>query len=248
MHQDIETQNLEVVTRLPIMTDSQRMEDNRNPAIYEIWESFKDLPQQTHIHSVGVALISWMIGQRMIETGLSTNYPEFDANKLCLCGLLHDTGKLHVLVAPLMKDKVSDTTTLDAIKIRHVEMGPERLEFYGFSQEVKTVARQHHMAHNDTVCSYPTREQGEKIHIYSSIVRIADMLEAMTSSNRKYQDTLTLDQAKTCILNKFDDGQLNPQLKKVFEAVYADFTKTFPLPTEVILERVNKELGLCLTI
>lgn len=126
----------------------------------------------TYCHSVNVCIISLMLG---IECRLNMR----ELHLLGVGALLHDIGKVHVpkeilsKAGPLTEDEM-------AVVRRHCRLGYDHLRVY---QDVNLlsalVAYQHHERLDGS--GYPQGLTDPRIHLFSRIVMVADVYDAMTS-------------------------------------------------------------------
>ncbi|MCL2841252.1 MAG: HD-GYP domain-containing protein [Defluviitaleaceae bacterium] len=134
-------------------------------------------------HAISVAVISMAIGQYL-------SLPPADVRYLGKCASLHDIGmflipsKLTQLTpksAPLKRDE------LEKIR-RHTQLGYRQLVKMGITDEPILNCILHHHERLDGT-GYPLGLRGEEISLWSRIIAIADVYDAMTS-NRPYRPAL----------------------------------------------------------
>lgn len=137
----------------------------------------KNKDEYTAQHSLNVCVLSIVLGRQisLSEAGL---------NKVGLCGLMHDVGKmlvpLHILNKPgkLEDDEMS-------IMQSHTTLGHELLKSsHDMYVGAVEVAHTHHERLDGK--GYPRKLGRKDLSLYSKIVTIADFYDAMTS-DRVYQ-------------------------------------------------------------
>lgn len=138
------------------------------------------LDYDTFVHSLNVAMIS-----HELATWLGWN--EEDVEKVTLCGLLHDVGKLRVEYAILMKPgRLTEEERLNMQE--HPILGFELLEkCQTVDEHVRNAAMQHHERYDGS--GYPCGLEGKQIDKFARVVAIADVYDAMTA-NRVYRDAM----------------------------------------------------------
>lgn len=136
----------------------------------------KDL--STEEHTRRVAVLAVQVGERL---GLGAT----DLRTLATAGLLHDIGKLRVPDRILKKPDKLTNEEYELIR-RHPVWRDELLgELDGFSPALRQAVRQHHERLDGT--GYPDRVDAPEISVFSRIVAVADVFDALTSP-RVYRD------------------------------------------------------------
>ncbi|MDO3413213.1 HD-GYP domain-containing protein [Saccharibacillus sp. CPCC 101409] len=183
-------------------------------------------------HAVLCALTSYMLARWM-------NIPQKNWIQVALAGLLHDIGK--VRISPEILHKPEPLAPDEKAEMNnHTTYGYQILKNATALQEgVLLAALQHHERIDGS--GYPFKLTGEKQHVYSKIVAVADIFHAMTL-DRRYQGAtspyLVLEQLEQDSFGKLDPAivrtliQHTTQLslgtrvklsnRKVGEIVYAD--------------------------
>lgn len=153
--------------------DVQEMigEARSNAHIFNMLHCIRDYDDHIFMHSVNVALICNVFADWM-------HLKEVDKEALTLAGLLHDAGKL--LVPPRILNKPGKLTDeeFDIAKM-HAESGYEILKGADIDERIKRAAHDHHERFDGS--GYPAGKAGNEIDMFSSIVGIADVYDAMTS-------------------------------------------------------------------
>lgn len=144
--------------------------------LIEMLSCINSYDDSTYLHSINVSLICYAIGRWV-------NLPIDEIRVLALCGLLHDIGKLQIPYSILLKP--SKLTNEEYKKIQeHTILGYRILEHENIDPRIKTAALMHHEKCDGS--GYPSKLKSNQIDIFSKIVAIADVYDAMTS-NRVYR-------------------------------------------------------------
>lgn len=143
--------------------------------------NLKRYDEYTYHHSVSVAVLSVAIGRAMgFEIG--------DRMKLCQCAMLHDLGKLTIPIDILNKQgKLSDSEF--TVMKNHATNSSMHLKNHAFGNaELWNSVMCHHEKFNGT--GYPHRLKGNDIPLFSRIIAVADVYDAVTSY-RPYRNPMT---------------------------------------------------------
>lgn len=131
----------------------------------------------TFRHSVCVAILS-------IATGYALNLNKKMLIELTTCALLHDVGKMGVPIEIITKPDLLTPEEYAIIK-RHPLTAVEILSSNGnFSQSVLDGIEAHHEKYDGS--GYPYGKYGKDIPLYSKILAVADVYDALTST-RSYR-------------------------------------------------------------
>tara|TARA_R110000868_G_scaffold241497_3_gene496656 strand:- start:368393 stop:370018 length:1626 start_codon:yes stop_codon:yes gene_type:complete len=133
----------------------------------------------TRGHSDRVAMLS---KQLALEIG----YNAEDAERVRLCGILHDVGKIGVPEAVLCKNGRLTDEEFDMIKL-HPEIGANMLKELPSLQDILPGVMHHHERWDGR--GYPAGLAGEDIPELGRILALADTFDAM-SSNRAYRSAM----------------------------------------------------------
>lgn len=148
------------------------LEKSRNPLhLLEMMQCMRGYDDLTYAHSINVALICNVIGTWM-------NLSHDDIETLMIAGMLHDIGKLRI--PPEIIQKPSKLTDNEyAIIKKHPEYGYEILSTKNLNSKIKLATLQHHERYDGK--GYPNGLKGNEIDLFSGIVAIADVYDAMTA-------------------------------------------------------------------
>lgn len=158
----------------------------------------------TYGHSERVVRYATSIAEEM---GLS----EKELRGIKVAAFLHDIGKIEIGREILNK---TDPLTPDEISIlrQHPSWGAQIVSSINSLKDILPMILYHHEKYDGT--GYPAGLSGKDIPLAARILKLADSYDAMTS-NRPYQSTRTLEQAKEeiilCMEKDFD-----PEIVNVF--------------------------------
>jgi putative two-component system response regulator len=167
---------------------------------------------ETGAHIIRMAHFSKLISARL---GLS---PE-DQDLLLEAAPLHDIGKVGIADKILLKPGRLDAEEFEVMK-QHAVFGYELLK--GSSSRVlqsgAEIAHGHHEKFDGS--GYPRGLKGEEIPIFSRIVAVADVFDALTSE-RPYKKAWTLDAAVDFLISG-SGSHFDPQCVKAFLNAWED--------------------------
>jgi HD-GYP domain-containing protein (c-di-GMP phosphodiesterase class II) len=159
----------------------------------------------TYSHTLDVTAMSIALGRK---AGLSRS----DLKTLALGALLHDLGKLFVPKPIMFKQSRLNETEFDVMQL-HPEMGYRVIiENLKLPKEVALPALEHQELWGGG--GYPAKLQGDQIHFFSQIVKIADVYDALTSA-RPYKEAICSRKAIRIMLLE-GSGSFNPELLQDF--------------------------------
>ncbi len=170
-----------------------------NVHIFNMLHCIREYDDMIFMHSINVALICNVFAN-WLRLG------EEEKKLLTTCGLFHDAGKLLIPTRILNKPgKLSEEEY--AIAKMHPESGYELLKNLQVDERVLQVVKMHHERYDGS--GYPEGKSGDEIDMYSCLVGIADVYDAMTSK-RIYRGALCpFDVIK--IFEEEGMNQFNPQ-------------------------------------
>ena len=158
----------------------------------------------TNGHSQRVAHIGEQIA---LNLGMTTQ----EAERVKICGLLHDVGKIGVPEAVLCKPGRLTDDEFDEIK-KHPEIGYRILKDLTGLEDVLPGVLHHHERIDGR--GYPSGLAGDAIPMIAKILACADTFDAM-SSNRAYRDAMP--RAKVLAeLEKCKGSQFDPDVVEAF--------------------------------
>jgi HD-GYP domain-containing protein (c-di-GMP phosphodiesterase class II) len=138
---------------------------------------FARMDTYAYEHAIAVGIISYMIAKW-------TKVPEKEWMQVALAGTLLDIGKVKIDRRILQKPDKLTSEEFEEMK-KHTVYGYQIIKAsHGLSEGVALAALQHHEREDGS--GYPLGLPGNKLHLYSKIVAVADVYHAMCS-DRVYQ-------------------------------------------------------------
>ena len=154
------------------------IEDTQKELVFALGEIAESRSSETGNHVKRVGKIAGILASRY-------KLPDSEAELLRLAASMHDLGKIAIHDSILAKPGV---LTLDefAIMKTHSEMGYKMLNASKrpLLQTAAIIAHQHHENYDGT--GYPQGLKGKEIHLYSRIVALADVFDAL-GNQRAYK-------------------------------------------------------------
>lgn len=148
-------------------------------SIFNMMSTMKNYDDSTFNHSLNVGLICNIMGKWL-------DFSEADIRMVTSCGLFHDIGKLLIPENILKKPGKLTPEEYEIIKA-HTVKGYELLKSKKVDPHIQYAALMHHEKCDGS--GYPLGLKGDKIDLFSQIVTIADVYEAMTAK-RVYRDAI----------------------------------------------------------
>ena len=174
--------------------------------------TIKQYENLTYCHSINVAVLSFMLGQRL-------RLDEATVPVLVEAALLHDIGKTRVPLEVVQKPGALDRAERKLIEA-HTTFGAEILaDTPGVHPLAATIALEHHRGVRGT--GYPDLGDGVVPHLMSQIVAVADIYEALTGA-RSYREPMRPEQA-CLVLARECGSKLNTAFVKAFVSAVTFF-------------------------
>ncbi len=160
----------EIVNTITIKSD-----DNQN--MIESVMQVRSIDEYTYYHSLNVSMLCLLIGRWL-------RLDERSVRDLAQAGLLHDIGKTQIPLSILNKPGKLTDSEFAEMK-RHSEYGYSLLSGIGeIPAEVSIAILTHHEKEDGS--GYPMGFTGDQLNLYSKIITVADIFDAMTA-NRTYK-------------------------------------------------------------
>lgn len=154
----------------------------------------KSVDDYTFEHSVNVCVLA-------LISGMSLGLKKVALVELGIGAILHDIGKILIPQDVLNKPGLLDDEEFNMVK-RHARLGYDVLNrIKGVSQASAAVALYHHERHDGN--GYPNGIKHEDIPLYSRIVAIADVFDALTS-DRVYSKKISPYKAMEYVVSMVD--------------------------------------------
>ncbi len=126
----------------------------------------------TYSHLVNVSVYSMLLGKWL-------GFTKKQLKDVVMAGLLHDVGKAQIPLEILNKKGPLSDSEYEIMK-RHPVYGYEIIKNYSeISMDVKRAVIMHHEKENGT--GYPFGIKGNQKNLYSKIITVADIFDAITS-------------------------------------------------------------------
>ena len=199
----------------------------QNPDAMLLLSRLKNRDEYTSEHSLNVAIVSIAFGRHL---GMDRD----QLNEIGLCGMLHDMGKIVTPLEVLNKPGRLEGEEIEIMK-QHPSHGREILmSSSGIHDSVIDVAYGHHERLDGS--GYPRGLEQDKLSLYTKMVSIADVFDAVTS-DRVYRDGSSSFQALR-MLHSQRGQSYDPSLVINF----IECVGIFPIGT--VVELHNGEIGL----
>lgn len=186
--------------------------ERERETVYRLSKAAEYRDPETGAHILRMAHFSQLIAREM---GLSLE----DQSLLLEAAPMHDIGKVGIADKILLKPGRLDHEEFEVMK-QHAMFGYELLK--GSSSRVlhagAEIARGHHEKFDGS--GYPAGLKGEEIPIFSRIVAVADVFDALTSE-RPYKKAWTLE-AAVDFLNDGAGTHFDPECVKAFLNAWED--------------------------
>jgi putative nucleotidyltransferase with HDIG domain len=166
-------------------------------------------------HSAAVAIYSRDIAHRMALT-------DADQQRVHLCGLVHDIGKIGL--PPGLLEKPGPLTLEERRTMQeHSAIGERILANVDDYTEIARVVRHHHERVDGN--GYPDQLADEDIPLLSKIIAVADAYNAMTS-DRPYRDAMPSRVARLRLAQAVG-SQFDTSVVAAFEAILAGANESY---------------------
>ncbi|MCK4793232.1 MAG: HD domain-containing protein [Desulfobacteraceae bacterium] len=171
--------------------------------------TIRDYDDYTFTHSINVAILSMCLGRRI---GVSRT----SLNRLGICGLFHDLGKLDIPVEIIRLPRKLSKSEFDVVKKHTIYSVAQIIKLQaarGLKSKILLPPFEHHMKYD--LSGYPQTPQRKPVSLFGRILTITDVFDAITSP-RSYRFTaLTQDQALGYMLSR-SGTDFDPILLKAF--------------------------------
>jgi putative nucleotidyltransferase with HDIG domain len=178
-------------------------------------QTLEESDRYTAGHSKAVAIYSRDIAVRL-------GMPPGDQERVYLCGLVHDIGKIG-LPATLLNKEGRLTLEERREMEKHSEIGERILSKVDAYSDVATIVRHHHERIDGE--GYPDKLRGDEIPLISRIIAVADAYNAMTS-DRPYRKAMDYSIARDRLLQAMG-SQFYSSAVVAFISVLADADESY---------------------
>lgn len=206
---------------------------------------FRDVESGEHTNRI------YAITKMLLEkTEMGTGFSQENIENMAIGSIMHDVGKIAISDVILNKPGRLTRDEYETMKL-HTVKGGELMARLMRSQEhpsylyAQDIARHHHERWDGR--GYPDGLKGDEITVWSQVVSIADVYDALVSP-RVYKKALAPDEAVRMICNN-ECGVFNPRLLSCFmkiepelrKTLYASDEKTPAAAVPAIPEEANDE-------
>ena len=195
--------------------------------------TIKDYDDYTYTHSVNVAVLSLCLGNRI---GLSRTSLE----RLGICGLFHDLGKVEIPREIVTKPEALNTGEWKVIRSHPLASVRQILKLtasHDLKSEILLAPFEHHMKLDLT--GYPQVHFKKEISLFGRILHIADVYDAITSPRVYRRSALSPDKALSYMMKR-----AGTDFDLILLKVFGTMMGTYPIGT--LLELDSGERGLVL--
>lgn len=181
---------------------------SENDNIVRCIANIQSTDEYTYTHCVNVAFYSMLIARWL-------KLSDYEIDKAIQSGFLHDVGKSKIPNEILNKRGVLTKEEFEVIK-KHTILGHEIVDIDGIDNDIKKAVLLHHERIDGS--GYPYSYRMKHMNLYSRIVAVADVFDAMTS-DRVYKKRSTpfdtFEMFQTVGISMFDTNILNVFLNKL---------------------------------
>jgi HD-GYP domain-containing protein (c-di-GMP phosphodiesterase class II) len=171
--------------------------------------TIRDYDDYTFTHSINVAILSMCLGRRI---GIS----RMSLNRLGICGLFHDLGKLDIPVEIIRLPRKLSEREFEVIK-KHTIYSVAQIIKLQAARDLKSKILlppfEHHMKYD--LSGYPQTPRKKSVSLFGRILTIADVFDAITSPRNYRISAFTQDQALGYML-AHSGTDFDPILVKMF--------------------------------
>jgi putative two-component system response regulator len=207
LHKALKYQNLELEERVQERT--QQLYEAQSKVIQCLGKAAEYRDNETGMHVVRMSQSCGIVAR---ELGLS----EAECDLLLRASPMHDIGKIAIPDEVLLKPGILSSGEWETMKT-HSEVGAEILSGYDseLMQVASEIARTHHERWDGQ--GYPAGLKGEEIPLYTRIVSVCDVFDALTSE-RPYKKAWSVKEAMD-YLYAHSGTQFDPRIVECFSTV-----------------------------
>ena len=185
----------------------------------------------TYTHSLNVAILSMCLGKRI---GL----PQLELERLGLCGLFHDLGKVEIPKGILNKKGKLDPAEFAQLKNHPMHSARLILKLKANKERkfrILVPPFEHHVGYDHS--GYPHVADGRELSLFGRILTITDVYDALTSPRIYRPSAMSPDQALKQMLAQ-SGTHFDPVLLKVFIQMLGAY------PVGTLLKLDTNEIGI----
>lgn len=167
--------------KIKTISDSVYLNVASNFSLIECINNLKDIDEYTYTHSINVSIYAMLLSRWL-------DLNEKEVENAVLSGILHDIGKAKIPKNILNKKGPLSPKEFDIMK-NHTVLGYDIVKnITELSLEIKKAVLLHHEKDNGK--GYPLGFTGSKLNMYTKIISVVDVYDALTS-NRCYKKKIT---------------------------------------------------------
>jgi len=176
-------------------------EVQESPTLIHTVIQVQSKPDYLYHHAMATALLSMLIGKKL-------GIDDTQSTQLGLGAALSNCGMAKISSIILKKERPLTEREFSEVKMHPVHSYKLIKDSPLLKSETKLAILQHHERYDGT--GYPSREKGDRVHLYAQIIGIADIFHAM-SSDRLYKTKQPIFKVLD-IIRKDHFGQFPPQV------------------------------------
>ncbi len=194
------------------LSDSIYEQSQNSEFVINCMHNLKLSDEYTYTHSINVGIYSLLMAKWL-------SFSELQRKELIAASILHDVGKMKIPNEILNKKDKLTSDEFEIIK-KHTTYGYEIIkDMPELNEEIKLSVLMHHEREDGS--GYPLGKKGAELGIYSKIIAVADVYDALTSE-RAYKGKMTpFDTFKEMARNGL--GHFDTELLLIFLNNIADY-------------------------
>jgi len=210
--QQIFIHNQNRILEATVKKRTQELEETRLEIIQRLGHAAEFKDNDTGFHVIRMSHYSMLLGRAM---GL----PEEECELILNASPMHDIGKIGIPDAVLLKKGKLDEQEWEIMK-QHPRMGAEILgkDDSLLMRTAREIALTHHEKWDGS--GYPAGLKGKQIPLFTRIVMIADVFDALTTE-RPYKKAWPIEDALR-VLDEGAGSHFDPELVPVFKEILPD--------------------------
>lgn len=167
--------------KIKAISDSVYLNVTSNYSLIECIHNLRNFDEYTYTHSINVSIYAMLLSRWL-------DMNEKDIENTVMSGILHDIGKAKIQKNILNKEGPLSPKEFDIIKT-HTVLGYDIVKNIAeLNLEIKKAVLLHHEKDNGK--GYPLGFEGSKLNMYTKIISVVDVYDALTS-NRCYKKKIT---------------------------------------------------------
>jgi HD-GYP domain-containing protein (c-di-GMP phosphodiesterase class II) len=193
--------------------------------------TIRDYDDYTFTHSINVAILSMCLGKRI---GISRT----SLHRLGMCGVFHDLGKLDIPIEIINQPGELSESEFEEIK-KHTIYSVTRIIKLQAARDLKATILlppfEHHLKYD--LSGYPKTNRKKPVGLFSRILTVTDVFDAITSPRIYRPSAFSPDQALGWML-----GGAGTDFDPILLKVFINMLGVYPIGS--LLELDTGELGL----